>query len=72
MTTKEYEVVLDSEGKGNIPLSWDNHKNEKIKVLIVPVEEADESLLADIMHLSGSSMDFWDNDIDDAVWNEED
>ncbi len=72
MISKEYEVVLDSEGKGNIPLSWDNHRNEKIKVLIVPVEEAEEELLADIMHFSESSMEFWNNEIDDEIWNEED
>ena len=67
----EYEIVLDSEGKGNILLSLDNHKNEKIKVFVVPVEEAEELLVADIMHLSESSIDFWNNEIDDEIWNEE-
>jgi predicted DNA-binding antitoxin AbrB/MazE fold protein len=44
-------------------------KGTKVEVIIiVPTEHKTEDF-SDLLHAAESSMDFWDNDIDDEVWN---
>lgn len=42
-------------------------KGRKAEIIIVPLDEEENG---DLLAVSESSFDFWDNPIDDAVWND--
>lgn len=42
-------------------------KGRRAEIIVVPLEEGENG---DLLTASESSLDFWDNPIDDAVWND--
>ena len=42
-------------------------KGTSVEVIILPYKKRDDIL--DLLKASESSLDFWDNSIDDKVWN---
>ncbi|KAF5431973.1 hypothetical protein C5S39_04615 [Candidatus Methanophagaceae archaeon] len=42
-------------------------KGRRAEIIVVPLEEEENG---DLLAVSESSLDFWDNPIDDAVWND--
>ncbi len=64
-TPLKYEVEVQAQG--HIELQVPFAAGQKIVVLIVPEEQDDFS---DLVAASASSLEFWDNPIDDAEWND--
>ena len=44
-------------------------KGTKVEVIIIVPTEHETEDFSDLLHAAESSMDFWDNEIDDEVWN---
>jgi hypothetical protein len=42
-------------------------KGRRAEIIVVPLDEEENG---DLLAASESSLDFWDNPIDDAVWND--
>ena len=64
-TPLKYEVEVQAQG--HIELQVPFAAGQKIVVLVLPDDRDDFS---DLMSASMSSFGFWDNAIDDEVWNE--
>jgi len=45
-------------------------KGTKVEVLIIVPMEHETEDFSDLLYAAESSMDFWDNEIDDEVWND--
>ena len=61
---KYYSEVMD-EGRVVIP-ELPITKGTPIEIIILPHKKDD---ISDLLSASTSSLDFWDNPIDDKVWN---
>ena len=64
MNVYRYHTVINDDGAiklSQIPLP----KGARVEVIILPEEESLE-----MMQAAESSLKFWDNPIDDAVWND--
>ena len=64
MEALKFYVKIGEDGKIDLP-GLGGLKGRRAEILILPLEEDFEDLLM----ASGSSLDFWDNPIDDDVWN---
>lgn len=63
-TALKYELEVQKDGK--IELSVPLPKGTRVAVFVVEEPEDD---LSDLVLAAQSSLDFWDNPIDDEVWN---
>ena len=64
MNAVKYHSVVKEDGMIELP-RLPFPKGAKVEVIILPDEE-----FSGIMQASESSLKFWDNPIDDAVWND--
>lgn len=63
MNALKYHSVVQENGTIKLP-SVPLPKGSRIEVIILPEEESLE-----MMQAAESSLKFWDNPIDDAIWN---
>lgn len=56
---EEGRIVLSELGK---------LKGRRAEIIILPLEEEED--IEDLLMASESSLDFWDNPIDDEIWND--
>ncbi|MDO9288905.1 MAG: hypothetical protein Q7T83_08950 [Thermodesulfovibrionales bacterium] len=63
MNALKYHSVVQENGTIKLP-AVPLPKGSKVEVIILPEEESFEMIQA-----AESSLKFWDNPIDDAVWN---
>lgn len=63
MNALKYHSVVQENGKIQLPVV-PLPKGSRVEVIILPVEESFE-----LMQAAESSLKFWDNPIDDAIWN---
>ena len=66
MQAMRYTVEADA--KGNVPFPALHVQAGASVEIIILVPDADEET-NDLLTASASSLDFWDNPIDDKVWN---
>ncbi len=65
MQAYRYIVNVDEKGKLET-LEVPELSKSRVEVIIVPLKSDDET---DFLMSSQSSIGFWENDIDDQVWN---
>jgi hypothetical protein len=65
MEALKFYVKIGKEGKIELP-ELREFRGRRAEIVILPPEEED---IADLLMASESSLDFWDNPIDDVVWN---
>jgi DNA-binding transcriptional regulator/RsmH inhibitor MraZ len=63
-TAWKFETEIDEQGRIVVPTSLPPHA----QVTVFVVEAGDDS--ADLTAAAGSSLDFWDNPLDDEDWND--
>ena len=62
-----YRYILNVDDKGKLDtIEIPELRKSKVEVIIVPLNSDNE---ADLLNASQSSMEFWDNEADDQVWN---
>jgi hypothetical protein len=66
MEALKFYVKIGDEGRIELP-ELGKLKGRRAEIIILPLEEED---VGDLLMASESSLDFWDNPIDDEVWNE--
>jgi len=66
MGALKFFVKIGEEGKIELP-ELREFTGRKAEIVILPPKEED---IEDLLMASESSLDFWDNPIDDEVWNE--
>lgn len=66
MEALKFYVKIGEEGRIELP-ELRKFKGRRAEILIFPPGEED---IEDLLMASESSLDFWDNPIDDEVWNE--
>jgi len=66
MEALKFYVKIDEDGKIELP-KLDKLKGKKAEIIILPLED----IFDDLLMASETSLDFWDNPIDDEVWNNE-
>ena len=64
MEALKFYVKIGEDGKIDLP-ELEKLKGRRAEIIILPLEESFEDLLM----ASESSLDFWDNPIDDEIWN---
>lgn len=64
MEVSKFYVRIGEGGRIELP-ELKNLKGRRAEVIILPPEEGAEDLLV----ASESSLDFWDNPVDDEIWN---
>ena len=64
MRAFKYHAEVKENGTVELP-KLPFKKGEKIEIIILP--ESEESF--DLMSASESSLNFWDNPVDDEIWN---
>jgi hypothetical protein len=67
MEALKFYVKIGKEGRIELP-ELGELKGRRAEIIILPLEE--EENMEDLLMASESSLDFWDNPIDDEVWNE--
>ena len=65
MEALKFYVKIGEEGKIELP-ELGKLKGRRAEIIILPLEEE----VKDLLMASESSLDFWDNPIDDEIWNE--
>ena len=65
METLKFYVKIGEEGRIELP-ELEKLKGRRAEIIILPLEEE----VKDLLMASESSLDFWDNPIDDEIWNE--
>ena len=60
-------MKIGEEGRIKLP-ELGKLKGRRAEIIILPLEEEEE--VKDLLMASESSLDFWDNPIDDEIWNE--
>jgi hypothetical protein len=65
MKAYKYYMEIKEDGKLEVP-KLPVKKGEKVEVIILPLAEEDNY---DLLSAAESSLSFWDNEIDDQVWN---
>jgi len=66
MKALKFYVKIGEEGRIELP-ELGELKGRRAEIIILPLEEKN---IKDLLLASESSLDFWDNPIDDEVWNE--
>ena len=64
MEALKFYVKIGEDGKIDLP-ELEKLKGRRAEIIILPLEESFEDLLI----ASESGLDFWDNPIDDEIWN---
>jgi len=64
MNVYRYHTVVNDDGAIKLP-QIPLPKGAKVEVIVLPEEESFE-----MMQAAESSLKFWDNPVDDAVWND--
>jgi hypothetical protein len=67
MRAVKYEMKVNKRGKIVLP-SLSLKQGTSVEVIVLVHDHDEES--TDLLAASGSSLDFWDNPIDDEVWND--
>lgn len=67
MEALKFYVNIGEGGRINLP-GLGKLKGRRAEIIVFPLEEEEE--IGDLLMASESSLDFWDNPIDDEVWNE--
>jgi hypothetical protein len=65
MEALKFYTNIGEDGKINLP-KIEKLRGRRAEIIILPVEEGFEDLLI----ASDSSLDFWNNPIDDEIWND--
>jgi hypothetical protein len=65
MEALKFYVKIGEEGRIELP-ELGKLKGRRAEIIILPLEEE----VKDLLMASKSSLDFWDNPIDDEIWNE--
>jgi len=66
LSMQAMKIYLDVGDDGMVSLpALHQFRGKKIEVVIIETDESNDSLLM----ASESSLEFWDNPVDDAVWN---
>ena len=65
MEALKFYVKIGEEGRIELP-ELGKLKGRRAEIIILPLEEE----VKDLLMASESSLDFWDNPIDDEIWNE--
>ena len=66
MEALKFYVKIGEKGRIELP-ELGELKGRRAEIIILPLEEGN---IEDLLLASESSLDFWDNPIDDEVWNE--
>ncbi|MBL7118250.1 MAG: hypothetical protein ISS94_05660 [Candidatus Syntrophoarchaeum sp.] len=67
MEALKFYVKIGEEGRVVLP-ELEKLKGRRAEIIILPLEEDED--LGDLLRASESSLDFWDNPIDDVIWND--
>jgi hypothetical protein len=67
MEALKFYVKIGEKGRIELP-ELGELKGRRAEIIILPLEEGRN--IEDLLRASESSLDFWDNPIDDEVWNE--
>lgn len=67
MGALKFHVRIGEGGKIEVP-ELKKLKGKRAEVIILPLDGEDE--IEDLLMASASSLDFWDNPVDDETWNE--
>jgi len=67
MEALKFYVKIGEKGRIELP-ELGELKGRRAEIIILPLEEGGN--IEDMLRASESSLDFWDNPIDDEVWNE--
>ncbi len=67
MVHKAYKFETQILPGGKLELTTPLPPGCRVEVLVI--REETEDLTADVMDMATSSLEFWDNPIDDAEWN---
>jgi hypothetical protein len=65
MEALKFYVKIGEGGRIELP-ELGKLKGRRAEIIILPLEEE----VKDLLMASESSLDFWDNPIDDEIWNE--
>ena len=66
MEALKFCVKIREGGRIELP-ELERLKGRRAEIIVVPLEDEENG---DLLAASESSLDFWDNPIDDAVWND--
>jgi hypothetical protein len=67
MATLKFLVKIGEGGRIEVP-ELEKLKGTRAEVTVRPLDEENE--IDDLLAASESSLDFWDNPVDDEAWNE--
>jgi hypothetical protein len=67
MEALKFYVKIGAGGRIELP-ELEKLKGRRAEIIVLPLEEEEE--VKDLLMASKSSLDFWDNPIDDEIWNE--
>ncbi len=67
MVQKAYKFDTQILPGGKLELTTPIPAGSRVEVVVIPEEQEDE--MTDLVDAASSSLDFWDNPIDDAEWN---
>ena len=67
MEALKFYVKIGEEGRIELP-ELGKLKGRRAEIIILPLEEKED--IEDLLMASESSLDFWDNPIDDEIWND--
>ena len=70
MEALRFYVKIGEAGRIELP-ELEKLKGRRAEIIILPQGEKEEGI-EDLIMASESSLDFWDNPIDDEVWNDVD
>ncbi len=63
---KAYKYYFKIKEDGKLEIEAPVKKGERVEVIILPLKQNDTD---DLLSAAESSLDFWDNEIDDRIWN---
>ncbi len=66
MEALKFFATVSEDGRIELP-ELEKLKGRRAEIIILPLEEEE---LEDLLRASESSLDFWDNPVDDEIWNE--
>jgi hypothetical protein len=69
MEALKFYARISEEGRIELP-ELGKLKGRRAEIIILPLSEEEEEF-EDLIMASESGLDFWDNPIDDEIWNEE-
>jgi hypothetical protein len=67
MEALKFYAKISEEGRIELPELW-KLKGRRAEIIILPLVEEEE--FEDLLMASERGLDFWDNSIDDEIWND--